>query len=94
LSDVDVIDRADLLSGPSSTLAKFSDHGKPVRASSPEVRLRLLYGNVCGGPVRTCMPSATAVVQARARVPSAIQTQQSWQAPIRQKPARGSPENS
>ena len=42
----------------------------------------------------TCMPSATAVVQARTRWPSASHTQQSWQAPIRQKPARISSLNS
>jgi len=35
--------------------------------------------------VTMCMPSATIVVQARRRCPSASDTQQSWHAPIRQK---------
>ena len=33
------------------------------------------------------MPPLTGVVQALIRPPVALQTQQSWQAPIRQKPA-------
>src|SRR5690606_16566851 len=45
-------------------------------------------------PVRMCMPGASGVVQARTRSPSASVTQQSWQAPIWQNPARGAPENS
>jgi hypothetical protein len=44
--------------------------------------------------VTTRMPGRTSVEQARMRAPSSQRTQQSWQAPIRQKPARGSPLNS
>jgi len=51
-------------------------------------------GNPAGGLVSTCIPSATGVVQARTREWSASQTQQSWQAPIRQNPARISSLNS
>ena len=42
----------------------------------------------------SAMPSSAKVVQARSRRPSARATQQSWQAPIRQKPARGPSPNS
>src|SRR5690606_38863482 len=41
----------------------------------------------------TRMSARTSVVQARAGAPSTV-SQQSWQAPIRQKPARGRPVNS
>ena len=42
----------------------------------------------------SAMPSSAKVVQARSRRPSASATQQSWQAPIRQNPARGPSPNS
>ena len=37
------------------------------------------------------MPSSMRLPQARRRSPVSVLTQQSWQAPIRQKPARGAP---
>ena len=43
---------------------------------------------------RTRIPSRTSVVQARARVPSSKATQQSWQAPMLQKPTRTPSPNS
>ncbi len=44
--------------------------------------------------VRIDMPSAISVEQARRRSPEPVQTQQSWQAAMRQKPARGPSANS
>ena len=40
------------------------------------------------------MPSSMRRLQARRRSPPSVAIQQSWQAPIRQKPARGAPLNS
>src|SRR3954454_6211876 len=65
----------------------------PGRASSNNCDLHN-FGNPGGAVESTCIPSATTVVQARTREWSASHTQQSWHAPIRQKPARISPLNS
>src|SRR5450830_160334 len=52
------------------------------------------HAMLSGNSLSNAIPSSTKVEQARSLLPSTLLTQQSWQAPIMQKPARDSPLNS
>ena len=73
----------------------WPDPGEDQLLGGPHAGRPSTNHHIAGGhgvaPVSNSMSGWTKVVQARTRRPSAIMTQQSWQAPIRQKPARGSP---
>src|SRR4051812_20710022 len=69
---------------------------RPGRAGPDHDNLEQAHAAAGHGPAPVTIrsPAATGVVQARRRSPVSVQTQQSWQAPMRQNPARGPSPNS